>query len=118
MSEREKVTTVYVAVPIAGLSEGYIQEEINKLEEAYKAEYGYYDDSVQFVTPLNNVCKAFEEEPTGLVHDDLWLFGSEIHRLADCDEAIFSNDWATSKACRIIRKICHEYAIPIMLGDD
>ena len=100
---------VFISLPMSGLDDDTIWENINRAKDAYLAITKADINDIAFVTNLNG-----EDPPEGLSfdHQCIWYLGRALQTLSKCDQAFFWLGWKKARGCMIEHEVCTMYGIP------
>lgn len=103
--------TVFISLPMSGVPDDTIWENIEQAKDAYLAITRSDILDVTFITNLNG-----EEPPEDLQFDNkcVWYLGRALQTLSKCDEAFFWLGWKNARGCTIEYEVCTMYHIPII----
>ena len=94
---------VFLSLPIHGLSDKAIEEEMRKMEKAVSKLY--HSNIIDFVT---NIDFTPEKE---VQHMRPYCLGEAIKKMADCNLVVFHPDYRQANGCYIEYEVCDRYHI-------
>lgn len=100
---------IFISTPMAGKPDCMI---IDTIEQTAKE--GIY--------PTENYISGYmtEQPPKKYKHPELWYLGKSLMRMADCEEAVFTEGWEKARGCVIERLVYDFYFRGLhadMIGD-
>lgn len=114
---------VFISLPMSGIPDDIILQDIESAKAAYLAISGW---DIQDVAFINNFDAGYytdegsnsNEMVKGMAdHRNVWFLGHALLKLSRCDEAFFWAGWRKARGCMIEHEVCTMYNIPTTTVD-